>query len=250
MAIKTQGNGKQLTTSKQRLENKTAKKKVLKTDLITKPILKQKPKKPSTELSDNAPKFNFEDYTKVSYEDQTKLFNGIKSMFVALREKSEYMDEASFEQKYVDYLLELLDMAVTGNVTAMDYLCFLYKKGIDGILPMNLTLAHKWGMLAIANGSKLSVDRLRMFMLPVLDFVEDSNLDIEFMMDRYDVSDGDAAYFVCQAFAGVYNPRMGISLLSMAKEDPASTDTNFQKFMIEATKVREEVLPDILKYLK
>ena len=234
---------KKIASSRRRLEMTKANKKLQ----ITEPVLKQK-------LIENEeqelPSFNFEDYSKVSYEDQTKLFNSLKQMFLALREEEQYMDEASFEKKYVDYLLELLNMAVTGNVSAMDYLCFLYKKGIEGVLPMNLTLAHKWGMLAIANGSKLSVDRLRMFILPVFEFIEDSDLDIEYMMDRYDVKDGDAAYFIAQTFAGIYNPKMGITLLNMAKENPASIETNFQKFMYDATNARQQVEEELLKYLR
>lgn len=218
------------------------------TSLIKKPILKQKIA--YNEAENVLKDFSFDDYTKVSYEDQTKLFNALKTMFVKLRENSEFMSEQEFQTKYVDYLVELLELAVTGNVTAMDYLCFMYKKGIDGVMPVNLTLAHKWGMLAIANGSKLSVDRLRMFITPVLEFVEDSDLDIEYMLDRYDVEEQDAAYFIAQTFAGLYNPRMNITLLNMSREEPISIDSNFQKFMFDASAKRDEVLPDLLKYLK
>ena len=228
-------------------KNKKSQKKSL-VSLINKPILKQKIVYSDAEkaLQD----FNFDDYTKVSYEDQTKLFNALKTMFVKLREDSEFMSQQEFETKYVDYLVELLELAVTGNVSAMDYLCFMYKKGIDGVMPVNLTLAHKWGMLAIANGSKLSVDRLRMFITPVLEFVEDSDLDIDYMLDRYDVEDKDAAYFIAQTFAGLYNPRMNITLLNMSREEPIALDSNFQKFMFDANAKRDEVLPDLLKYLK
>ena len=215
---------------------------------IKKPILKQKIAQNDMEKALEG--FNFDDYSKVSYEDQTKLFNALKTTFVKLREKSEFMEESEFETEYVNYLIELLNLAVTGNVSAMDYLCFMYKKGVDGVMPVNLTLAHKWGMLAIANGSKLSVDRLRMFLTPVLEYVEDSDLDIDFMLDRYEVKDADAAYFIIQTFAGLYNPRMDITLLNMAREDPASSDSNFQKFMFDANKKRDEVLPDLMKYLK
>ena len=218
-------------------------------ELIGRPILKQRIRQKAG-FEEATKGFSFDDYTKVSYEDQTKLFNALKSKFIALREKSEYISQEEFNQKYVDYIIELLDLAVTGNVTAMDYLCYMYKKGIDDVIPANLTFAHKWGMLAMANGSKLSVDRLRMFITPVLDYVEDSNIDLYKMIKSYDVAEEDAAYFVAQTFAGLYNPRMNITLLNMSREDPISFESNFQKFMFDANKTREEVLPDLLKYLK
>ncbi len=214
-------------------------------DLIKKPVLKQK-----VNVFENALNFDYRDYTKISYDDQSKLFNALKTMFVKLRENSEFISQEEFEATYVNYLVELLDLAVTGNVSAMDYLCFMYKKGIDGVIPMNLTLAHKWGMLAMANGSKLSVDRLRMFITPVLEYVDESDIDIEYMQKRYDVKDEDVAYYIAQTFAGLYNPRMDITLLNMAREEPVSYDSNFQKFMHDANEKRDEVLPDLLKYLK
>ena len=89
-----------------------------------------------------------------------------------------------------------------------------------------------------------------MFIMPVLEYVDDSGIDIDYMQKRYDVKDEDVAYFIAQTFAGLYNPRMDITLLNMAREDPISLDSNFQKFMHDANAKREEVLPDLLKYLK
>lgn len=215
---------------------------------ITKPILKRK----SLAYSevDNIPEAQVEDYSKISIDEQTTLFNSIKDVFVRLREDAENMDLNTFEERYFSNMLAVFDMAVTGNVTAMDFLCYAYKKGMEGVLPVNLTLAHKWGMLAIADGSKLTVDRLRMFINPVFEYVENSDVDLENMMERYDVPDGEAAFFVAETFAGLYVQKMNITLEQMSREDPVSADSNFQKFIHDANKVRDEILPDMLKYLR
>lgn len=222
--------------------------------IISAPILKARKVEENINLKNQIEKqidkFKFDDFTKLSADIQTELFNSIKNVFVNLRENANYMNLETFEAKYYGAVLEVVSLAVTGNVAAMDYLCYVYKKGMEGVLPMNLTLAHKWGMLAIANGSKLSVDRMRMFLTPVFEYVENSDLDIELMMKNYDIADGEAIMFVAETFAGLYNPKMGITLLEMAKENPASTDSNFQKFLFDANKKRDEVLPEMMKYLE
>jgi len=214
---------------------------------VTVPILKKKKKVISESVE--LPKFDFDDFSKLNFDEQTTMFNAIKEVFANLRENSQYMDMESYQNTYFGLIYQVLDLAVTGNVAAMDYLCYAYKKGMEGALPVNLTLAHKWGMLAIANGSKLSVDRLRMFFTPIFDYIENSDIDLDLMMTRNDILEGDAAFFVAETFAGLYNPKMEITLLAMAKEDPASEDSNFQKFLFDANKVRDQILPEMTKYL-
>lgn len=216
---------------------------------ISAPILKRK----RVELSGNTPKleksnFNFEDFSKLSFDEQTVMFNAIKEVFADLRESINYIDQDTYNMAYYTLLTEVFEMAVEKNVAAMDYLCYLYKRGAEGYLPINLTLAHKWGMLAISCGSKLSIDRLRLFLDPVFEFVVQEDLVPE-MMARNELDDGEGIFFVAETFAGLYLQRMKIDLLTMAREDPLQLDSDFKRFLNEANKVRSEVLPDMVKYL-
>ena len=248
MAIKIKENEvKKMASSRSKIA--TAKpKEELRTYNVTVPVLKKR-KKLEEQKSIKLPEFNFDDFSKLNFDEQTDLFNAIKEVFADLRENGQYMDINSYQSIYFNSLIDVLNLAVTGNVAAMDFLCYAYKKGMENALPVNLTLAHKWGMLAIANGSKLSVDRLRMFLTPIFDYVESSDIDLDLMMTRNEIPDGDAAFFVAETFAGLYNPKMNITLLNMSKEAPASEDSNFQKFLFDANKVRDQILPDLNKYL-
>jgi len=248
MAIKIKENEvKKMASSRSKIA--TAKpKEELRTYNVTVPVLKKR-KKLEEQKSIKLPEFNFDDFSKLNFDEQTDLFNAIKEVFADLRENGKYMDINSYQSIYFNSLIDVLNLAVTGNVAAMDFLCYAYKKGMENALPVNLTLAHKWGMLAIANGSKLSVDRLRMFLTPIFDYVESSDIDLDLMMTRNEIPDGDAAFFVAETFAGLYNPKMNITLLNMSKEAPASEDSNFQKFLFDANKVRDQILPDLNKYL-
>jgi len=248
MATKIKENEvKKMASSRSKIA--TAKPKAeLRTYNVTVPVLKKR-KKLEEQKSIKLPEFNFDDFSKLNFDEQTDLFNAIKEVFADLRENGQYMDINSYQSIYFNSLIDVLNLAVTGNVAAMDFLCYAYKKGMENALPVNLTLAHKWGMLAIANGSKLSVDRLRMFLTPIFDYVESSDIDLDLMMTRNEIPDGDAAFFVAETFAGLYNPKMNITLLNMSKEAPASEDSNFQKFLFDANKVRDQILPDLNKYL-
>ncbi len=220
---------------------------------IDKPVLKARKIKQDffkdQKQIENHLNINTEDFTHLSYDAQNEAYAVIKKMFVALRENQHYMDEQSFNEAYANLFFELLNLGVTGNVAAMDYLCYIYKKGIDGMLAPNLTLAHKWGMLAVANGSKLALERMRMFLNPVFDYIDNSDIDLDKMIKDYEIQPEDAIYFVAQTFAGIYNPKMNITALSMAKEDPTSFESNFTKFNIESCKTRDSLLPQLLKYL-
>ncbi len=194
------------------------------------------------------PKFNFEDFRKLSFDEQTSMFNVIKEVFGNLRESMDYIDKETYDMAYYTLLTEVFELAVEKNVAAMDFLCYLYKRGSEGYLPANLTLAHKWGMLAISCGSKLSIDRLRLFLDPVFDFVVREGLVAKMMVSN-ELDEGEGVFFVAETFAELYLERMKINLLTMAREDPLQSDSNFKRFLNEANKVRSEVLPDMVKYL-
>lgn len=248
MGIKTKENElRKISSSRSKLSG-AKQKKELRSFNVTVPVLKKRAKAEVQQQVD-LPEYDFDDFSKLDFDQQTELFNAIKESFADLRENAQYMEANSYQNKYFNFLIEVLNLAVTGNVAAMDFLCYAYKKGMEDALPVNLTMAHKWGMLAIANGSKLSVDRLRMFLTPIFDYVENSDIDLDLMMTRNEIPDGDAAFFVAETFAGLYNPKMDITLLNMSKENPASDDSNFQKFLFDANKVRDQILPDLKKYL-
>lgn len=212
-----------------------------------KPLLKHIPFEERARKYDGAD-FDFDDFSKLSYDDQTKLFNAIKEVFADLREKAGIANNNTYMDLFYRTFTEVLEIAVAGNVAAMDYLCFLYKRGVENFVPINMVLAHQWGMLAMANGSKLSPDRLRLFMDPVYVYVVETGL-VDKMIDKNNVEDGEGAYFVAQNFAEMYTKECGITLLDMARKNPLDNSVNFHAYLKEQEKKRDEVLPKMMKFL-
>ncbi len=192
--------------------------------------------------------FNFSDFSKLDYDSQTKLFNAIKETFANLKENAGVANNNTYEILFYNSFTEVLELAVAGNVAAMDYLCFLYKRGVEHFLPINMVMAHEWGMLAVANGSKLAVDRMRLFLEPVFEYVVEADV-VDKMIEKNNIPEGEGAYFVAMNFAEMYINQAGISLLAMTKKNPLDDSINFQVYLREAEKKREEVLPQLLRYL-
>ena len=211
---------------------------------IKKPVLK----KHLIKINETTePAYDYDDFTKLDYDQQTALFNAIKENFADLKENAGLVAGVTYQELFYSHLTELLSLAVTGNVAAMDYLCYIYKRGVDHFLPINLTRAHEWGMIAISNGSKLSVDRMRLFLEPVYEYVVNAGI-VEEMIVKNKLKEGEGIYYVASNFASMYLSKCKIDLLTMARKEPIEIDNNFKKYNYEACKIRDEILPELIKY--
>ena len=191
--------------------------------------------------------FNAPDLKDISYEDQTLYFKSIQALFTDLNLKQARMSIENYRNTYISTIEDIAAMAVVGNVPAMDYLCFLYKRGIDNILPRNLARAHEWGIFAVAAGSKLSIERLRLFFEPVYDYVID-NGDVDAIESKNNLNDDDVAEFVAYSFCNVLIDEMGLSLLEQSKKGIIQEE-NFQEFSHRANDARDRALPKMLELI-
>ena len=199
-------------------------------------------------VNDKGAGFFRPDLVDVNLEDQNEYFNLMKNMFTDLNISKPKMSVEEYSRSYYDTLEMVTEMAVCGCVPAMDYLCFIYKKGVDDVMSINLTRAHEWGMLAIANGSKLSVDRLRMFLDPVYKYVTE-NCSVRNIIKNHSLeSDEDLINFVAYSFANIFNEKRGLTLGYMSKKKVIASES-FQVFLKQTASVREECLPLLKKYI-
>ena len=155
-------------------------------------------------------------------------FNVIKEEFTELNQKEDELPANVFAQEYAQKIMDIIVMAAGGNVPSQDFLCYLYKRGIDGLMSNNLTRAHEWGILAVANGSKLSIERLRLFYEPVFEYVLDSN-KLESIIVKNKLNDDDISDFVAQNYSLLLIDEIKLELLTVAKK-PISQSENFVKY--------------------
>ena len=204
----------------------------------------------SPDAEDGGFGYNFfkNDIFDVSQEDQNEYFNMLKNIFTDLNIKKPRMSVDEYASAYYKLLESVTEMAVCGCVPAMDYLCFIYKKGVDDVMPINLTRAHEWGLLATACGSKLSPERLRLFLDTVYKYVTDNDL-VDAIMDKYYAeTDDDLINYIAYSFANVFNEKYGLSLGVMSKKKIIQTES-FQVFLKNTSKIVKDCLPIMAKYI-
>lgn len=193
----------------------------------------------------DANKFNAEDISDVNYDNQMIYFNAIREEFTELNQKENVLPQEVFIKQYAQKIMDVIEMAAGGIVPAQDFLCYLYKRGIDDMMDMNLVRAHEWGILAVSNGSKLSIERLRLFFDPVYDFILDSgkveNIIIKNKLDN----DEDITDFVAQSYCILLIDEIKLDLLSVAKKKIAEKE-NFIKFSHDIKEANKKVLPRLI----
>ena len=193
----------------------------------------------------DANKFNAEDISDVNYDNQMIYFNAIREEFTELNQKENILPQEVFIKQYAQKIMDVIEMAAGGIVPAQDYLCYLYKRGIDDMMDMNLVRAHEWGILAVSNGSKLSIERLRLFFDPVYDFILDSgkveNIIIKNKLDN----DEDITDFVAQSYCILLIDEIKLDLLNVAKKKIAEKE-NFIKFSHDIKEANKKVLPRLI----
>lgn len=191
--------------------------------------------------------FQSADISNVDYDTQVLFFNVIKEEVATLNLQEEQLPEQVFAELYEHKLMDIVEMAAGGIVPAQDYLCYTYKKGIPGILPRNLVRAHYWGLIATSNGSKLAVERMRLFYEPVYEYVLKSQ-KVDDIVSKNNLDSDNITEFIAQNFAILFCEMGKVSLLDVAKK-PLIEDDNFVKFSHEAEAVREKVMPRLLELI-
>lgn len=107
--------------------------------------------------------------------------------------------------------------------------------------------AHQWGLIASSNGSKLSIERLRLFFEPVYEFVLNSD-KLDDVIQKNDLNQDNIAEFIAQNFSILFCQMAKIDLLETAKKQIVE-DENFVRFSHEAESIRAKVLPRLLELI-
>lgn len=195
----------------------------------------------------NPDDFREADISHVDYDTQVIFFNVIKEEVASLNLQEDILPEKVFIQEYAQKILDIISMAAGSIVPAQDYLCYMYKKGIPGVLGRNLVRAHHWGLIAASNGSKLSIERLRLFFEPVYDFILKSD-KLDDIITKNNLTQDNIAEFIAQNYAILFCQEAKIDLLNTAKRDLVE-DENFVKFSHDADAIRKKIMPRLIELI-
>lgn len=174
-----------------------------------------------------------------------------KNFSVFRSELDKVLDGRDWEDKFFLFLDKLIDKSSKGDVSAQDFIGYLYKRGISGCIKASTRTYMEWTLLAGANGNRLSVDRLKIFMIPAHNhiFIEP---DFEQIAKQNDLFLENYEYVLGRLFCEAMVDNLKLDLLKMIKKlmqkEQAEADEITEMRVFE--KVRDMVIPDILKFLR
>lgn len=183
------------------------------------------------------------DWENMSYDEQSKYYRMFKKQFDSLSDLNHKMANELFYQ----YLEETIILACGGDVIAQDFLAYIYKKGWDGVLKDSVLRAYKWGIVATANGSKLSSARLKFFFQPAF-YVIAEHPKLDTIIDSYNLTSKNIEHFFASALSDMIMSASDVNLKALSQlpiEPQVQTDENLR----ELERVRDRVIENMMSLL-
>lgn len=184
-----------------------------------------------------------EKYIDMSFDEQASLYRKFKAQFNALS----VFSKQSADEKFYELLEECVMLAVEGDVIAQDFLAYIYKKGYDDLFEPNVLHAYKWGIVASANGSKLSMDRLKFFYQPAFYKIAEYD-EVDQIIDEYKLNEENIEYFFARALADMIMSASNVNLVSLSKLDIIPNNFSEEELR-ELERVRDRVIGKMIKLL-
>lgn len=172
--------------------------------------------------------------------------------FMALRNKTQKkVSKADFMQKEevaIDVFNDICLDASKNDPVAQDYIAYIFKKGFNGVVPVNYKKFMEWQILAGANGNQYSIDKLALF----LNYAFNEILlveDIEYIAKRNNLVPENYQYVVGRLLCEAIADELRLDAETLAKE-PITHQEFDPSIMRIFDRARNFVIPKILKFLR
>ena len=182
-------------------------------------------------------------------------YSALKEGFFAVKkdyetEMSKKLTDLEFEDLFISKLETYFLLSSQNDVVCQDFICYLYKIGVKDILPANYDKYFKWGMLAISNGNKFTIDRFRFFFNYMFNIIKsDDNI-----MDSFDsffekeVIDENYAYpEICILIADEICRIKNVTIDNLLKEGFVTEPVDEEKYRREVEKMGTTIIQNLIK---
>ncbi len=184
-----------------------------------------------------------EKFMDMTFDEQAKLYRRFKAQFNML---SEYSPSVA-DEKFCKLLEECVLLALEGDVIAQDFLTYTYKKGREHIFEPHTLRAYKWGIIASANGSKLSMNRLKFFYQPAFYRIAEYE-ELDKIIDEYNLSVDNIEYFFARALADMIMSASDVNMVALSKLD-VIPEPYADEDLRELEHVRDRVIGNMMNLL-
>ena len=172
--------------------------------------------------------------------------------FMALRAKTQRIinkfDPAQREEAAIDAFNDICLDASKNDPIAQDYLAYIFKKGLRGIIAPNHEKYMQWQILAGANGNQFAIDKLALFLNYGFNEVMLAD-DFEYMIKRNGLTQSNFNYIVGRLFCEAMADELMLEPQKLLQEKLTSVEFS-GKIMRVFDRARNYAIPKILKFLR
>lgn len=182
-------------------------------------------------------------FDEMDFDEQAKYYRAFKKQFETL---NQYNTTTSNELFY-QYLEETIMLACNGDVVAQDFLAYIYKKGREGIFEPSPLRAYKWGIIATANGSKISAQRLKFFFQPAF-YIIAEHPKLDEIIENYNLTSDIIEFFFANALSDMIMSASDVNLKEMSKL-PIEPQNGTDEGLRELERIRNRVIENMMNLL-
>lgn len=182
-------------------------------------------------------------FLDMTFDEQAQLYRRFKAQFNLLAS----YNATIANEKFYQLLEECVLLAVDGDAIAQDFLTYIYKKGRDGLFEPNILRAYKWGIIASASGSKLSMNRLKFFFQPAFYKIAEYD-EVDKIAEEYDLTPENIEYFFARALSDMIISVSDVNMIALSKLDIIPDELSEEELR-ELERVRDRVIGNMINLL-
>lgn len=172
--------------------------------------------------------------------------------FMALRAKTQRIinkaDIDAREETAIDAFNDICLDASKNDPIAQDYLAYIFKKGLRGIIPENYEKYMQWQVLAGANGNQYSIDKLSLFLNFALNEILMAE-DVEYLIRRNNLTQSNYQYVLGRLLCEGIADELRLDAETLVKQPIVHKE--FDPAVMRAfDRARNFVIPKVLKFLR
>ncbi len=182
-------------------------------------------------------------FIDMTFDEQAQLYRRFKAQFNALA----VYNPSVANEKFYQLLEECVLLAVDGDAIAQDFLTFIYKKGREGLFEPNVLRAYKWGIIASASGSKLSMNRLKFFFQPAFYKIAEYD-ELDKIIDENNLTVDNIEYFFARALSDMIISASDVNMIALSKLDIIPDELS-EEDLRELERIRDRVIGNMINLL-
>lgn len=172
--------------------------------------------------------------------------------FIKLRKsmlrKVEKADARERDDVIIDVFNDVSLKASKNDPIAQDFLAYIFKKGLDNVIPVNYEKYMQWQILAAGNGNHFAVDKLSLFLSVSLNEIVFAE-DFGYILVKNELNNHNYSFIVGKLICEAIADDLRLDPERLVKEELQHKEFD-AKIMRVFDRARKFAIPKVLKFLR